>query len=544
MNGAPLNKGPGVPPPLAGKQGGSIAAGLTFVQTLSGWRRALAAFAAGAAAALAQAPFYLLPLMALGYSVLLLLLDGARRAPRPGRAGFFAGWFFGFGYFLVGLYWVAYSFLVQAEEFAWMAPIAVAGLPAFLALFTGGATALAAKWGAAGWRRVLALAAAMMLFEYARGHVLTGLPWNLPGQALAGNAVGAQSAAIWGVYGLSLVALLLAAAPAAFAAAGARGLVKGAGVAIIGVLALYAYGAARLATTNPGDHPDAFVRIVQPNIPQRQKIDNDFWQANYERQIELSSAPGPAAGRLFILWPENAVPVIDEVKEGLDALSKRLPKNAVLIVGAVRRTTGADGATLYYNSISVIAETPEGRAPVAHYDKHHLVPFGEYLPLYGLLKKIGLSELTPYGDAGFTMGAGPETISAGGPAFAPLVCYEAIFPGRVYPKGDRPEWIATVTNDSWFGDSSGPRQHFDQARLRAIETGLPMARSANSGVSGLFDALGREVARVPLYKTGVIDAALPRALPGVFYDRYGDLAFILMMAVAGFFGFFSGRTSR
>lgn len=521
-----------------------FASALAKISLLAGWRRALAAFLAGAGAALAQAPFYFLPLMALGFSALLLLVDGARLGPRPAKSAFVAGWFFGFGYFLVGLYWVAYSFLVQAEEFAWMAPIAVGGLPAFLALFTGGAAALAAKSPVPGWRRVLALAFALMLAEYARGHVLSGLPWNLPGQALAGNAIGAQSAALWGVYGLSFVALLAAMAPAAFAAGGARGLAKGAGLALAGAAALYGAGAARLAMAQPGDQADVFVRIVQPNIPQRQKIDNDFWLKNYQRQIDLSSAPGPRSGRLFILWPENAVPVIDEVKEGLDALSKKLPENAVLIAGAVRRTTGASGATLYYNSVSVIAQTSAGRETVAHYDKHHLVPFGEYLPLYGLLKKIGLSELTPYGDEGFTPGEGPKTIRAGGPAFAPLVCYEAIFPGKVYPESDRPDWIATVTNDSWFGDSSGPRQHFDQARLRAIETGLPMARSANSGVSGLFDALGREVARVPLYKTGVIDAALPRPLPATFYDRYGDLVFWLMMAGAGFFGFFSRRTSR
>lgn len=514
------------------------------ISALTGWRRALAAFAAGAAAALAQAPFYVLPLMAVGYSVLTLLVDGARAGPRPARAGFAAGWFFGFGYFLVGLYWVAYSFLVQAEEFAWMAPIAVAGLPAFLALFTGGAAALAARSKAAGWRRVCALAFALMLADYARGHVLSGLPWNLPGQALAGSAAGAQSAALWGVYGLSFVALVLAMAPAAFASGGARGLAKGAMVALAGTLALYGAGAMRLAAVDPGAHADVFVRIVQPNIPQREKIDNEFWQRNYRRQIELSAAPAPASGRLFILWPENAVPVIDEVKEGLDALSARLPNNAVLIAGAVRRETGPNGATLYYNAISVIAETGGGLAPVAHYDKHHLVPFGEYLPLYGALKALGLSELTPYGDEGFTPGKGPATIrAAGGPAFAPLVCYEAIFPGRVYPKGERPEWIATVTNDSWFGDSSGPRQHFDQARLRAIETGLPMARSANSGVSGLIDALGREIARIPLYRQGVIDAALPRALGGTFYDRFGDLAFFLMMAGAGFLGFFASRTS-
>lgn len=513
------------------------------ISTLTGWRRAGAAFAAGVAAALAQAPFYLLPLLAIGFSAFVLLLDGARLSPRPARSAFAAGWFFGFGYFLVGLYWVAFSFLVQAEEFAWMAPFAVAGLPAFLALFWGGAAAAAAKIRADGWRRIFAIAFLLMLAEYARGHVLTGLPWNLPGQALAGAAAGAQTAAWWGVYGLSLIVVLAAAAPAAFAGEGPRGFFKGAAISLTMIAAIYAVGFARLWVIDPGAHDDVFVRIVQPNIPQREKIDGDFWRRNYDRHIELSSAPAPGPGRLFILWPENAVPVIDEVREGLDELARRLPENSELIAGAVRRATGADGATQYFNSISVIAETPSGREAVAHYDKHHLVPFGEYLPIEELLRAVGLAQLAPYDD-GFTPGEGPKTIRAGGPAFAPLVCYEAIFPGRVYPAGDRPEWIATVTNDSWFGDSSGPRQHFDQARLRAIETGLPMARSANSGVSGLIDALGRAKARIALYETGVIDAPLPRALAGTFYARFGDIVFWLMMAAAGFLGIFSRRTGR
>jgi apolipoprotein N-acyltransferase len=497
---------------------------------IGGFRKYAAAFAAGVGAALAMAPFYLLPLMAVSYCALALLVDGARARERSFRAGFSAGWFFGFGYFLVSLYWVGLAFFVQAEEFAWMAPIAVAGLPAGLALFTGVAAGAAARLKLAGWRRILALAVLLMLAEYARGHLLTGLPWNLPGQALAGTAIGAQTAAIWGVYGLSLAALVIALLPAAFIGAGRRAFAGGGALMLTLIAGLYGAGAVRLALNPPADRDDAAVRIVQPNIPQREKIDNAFWRRNYERHIAMSSAPAPRAGTLFILWPENAVPVIDEVKEGLAVLSDALPKNSVLVAGAVRRETGDDGATLYYNSISVIAETPSGRVPIAHYDKRHLVPFGEYLPLDGLLRAVGLAQLAPY-DEGFAKGEGAKAIDAGGPAFAALICYEAIFPGRVYPRGDRPDWIATVTNDSWFGDSAGPRQHFDQARLRAIETGLPMARSANSGVSGLIDGAGRVRARIRLYGEGVIDAPLPRALGATFYSRFGDLTFWLIMGL-------------
>ena len=185
----------------------------------------------------------------------------------------------------------------------------------------------------------------------------------------------------------------------------------------------------------------------------------------------------------------------------------------------------------YYNSILVIPQTPEGRRPVAYYDKHHLVPFGEYLPFYDLLRAVGLAQLAPYGDSGFAPGDGPATLNAGGPSFAPMVCYEAIFPRASYPTGERPEWLLTVTNDAWFGDTSGPRQHLDMARLRAIEAGLPMARSANTGISALLDPKGRISARVALYETGAIDAALPAALPPTLYHRAGNIGFWILMLV-------------
>ncbi|MFN0024222.1 MAG: apolipoprotein N-acyltransferase [Parvularculaceae bacterium] len=511
----------------------ALAGAAAALARVSGWRRLVAAFAAGIAAALAQAPFYILPMMAAGYSLLLLLIDaiGAQDGSpaRRMRAAFATGWAFGFGYFLVGLYWLGYAFMVQAEQFAWMAPIAITGLPAFLALFFGAACAGYVRVAPRGARRILAFAAIVMVFEYARGHILTGLPWNLPGQAFAGTAIGAQTAAFWGVYGLSLVALVLATLPAAFAGQGRGAQIKGAVAALLGAGALFAVGAARLALVDPGDRDDYFVRIVQPNIPQAEKIDPDLWSRNLERHIALSEAP--IAGPTIILWPENAAPVIDEVPSALTALSARLPKNAVLVTGAVRRAPDASGAERYYNAIAVIPETPAGRVAAARYDKHHLVPFGEYLPLNGVLRAIGLSQLAPF-EEGFTPGAGPAVIAGFGPPFAALVCYEVIFPGRMYPRGERPEWIATVTNDGWYGNSSGPRQHLDQARLRAIETGLPMARSGHNGISAVFDAAGRTRARLALDTAGVIDRKLPKAAPPTLYQRAGDFVFWLMMAAA------------
>jgi apolipoprotein N-acyltransferase len=273
-----------------------LAAAAAALSRATGWRRRGIAFAAGVGVALAQAPFYVLPLMAAGYCALLLLIDGARGAARPGRSGFVAGWFFGFGYFLPGLYWLGYAFLVQAEQFAWMAPFAVLGMPAFLGAFTGAAGAVIARAKINGWRRVLFAAGVFMVFEYLRGHILTGLPWNLPGQALAGTAAGAQTAAWWGAYGLSLVALLIAMAPAA-----GRSVLKGTAVMLAATGALYAAGGLRLHFNPYTEYADVAVRIVQPNIPQREKIDGDLWSRNYQRHIELSSVPGPSAGAAKLL---------------------------------------------------------------------------------------------------------------------------------------------------------------------------------------------------------------------------------------------------
>lgn len=525
-------KDPQAGAPLTARQAG-IDRMIGALRAAAGWRASLYAFVAGLLGALAYAPFHLIPLAVVSYSALALLIDAAAARPRPLRAAFAIGWSFGFGGFLAGLYWVALSFFVQAEQFAWMAPFAMLGLPAFLALFTGAAAMLAARLWGAGPFRLFALAGALMTFEYLRGHVLTGLPWNLPGQALAGAAISAQTAAFWGVYGLSLVWILIAAAPAAFVDDGRKGLVRGLVVAGLAVAALYAIGAARLSLVNPGDRDDALVRIVQPNIPQREKIDQSLWWRNLETHIALSAAPTDPTKRLFILWPENATSVIDEVDEARAAISARLPKNALLVAGAVRRARDPSGVERYYNSVALIEEDGGERRVASFYDKHHLVPFGEYLPLQGLLRAVGLAQLAPYED-GFSAGDGPKTLRVAGTAVAPLVCYETIFPGRVHPRGDRPDWLAAVTNDAWFGDSSGPRQHLDQARLRVIETGLPMARSANTGVSALFDAAGRERARIPLYEQGVIDLPLPRAAPPTLYGRIGDVPFWVMLGLCLF----------
>jgi len=530
----------GAPHGAGARAAAAVDAGARRIAALAGWKRAGFAFIAGVMAALAMAPVYALPLLTAGFSIFILLIDGAGVGPAGRRRrlrAFAAGWFFGFGFFLAGTYWMAFSFFVQADEFAWMAPFAMAGLPAFLALFSGAAAALCAQFWRPGWRRVFLFAAIWSVFEFLRGHVLTGLPWNLAGQALAGSALTAQAAAWGGAYGLSLVTALLAGAPAAGlggerAAPGVFGGVFGGAAAMAaGFAVLLAAGALRLAAPEPAPDGEAYVRIVQPNIPQREKIDPGLWGRNFTRNLDLSEGPAPPDARLFVVWPENAAPLLAEAPTALTALGQTLPDNAVLIAGAVRRAPDAGGVMRYYNSVLVLPDTPAGRRPVAYYDKHHLVPFGEYLPFYGFLRAVGLAQLAPYGDSGFTAGPGPAVLNAGGPSFSPMICYEAIFPRASYPRGRRPDWLVTVTNDAWFGDTSGPRQHLDMARLRAIEAGLPMARAANTGISALIDAKGRVLERVPLYESGKIEAALPSSLPLTLYDRGGNIVFWILTLV-------------
>ncbi|WP_165793608.1 apolipoprotein N-acyltransferase [Hyphococcus luteus] len=509
---------------------GLLAGSAEKLRALKGWRRRLAAFLAGLAGALAMAPVYALPLLAVSLSVFVILIDGAKAHARPRASAFAAGWFWGFGYFLAGVYWMAFSFFVQADQFAWMAPFAMTGMPAFLALFTGVAALVSVPFEKTGWARIALFAAIFAMVEYLRGHILTGLPWNLAGQALAGSAAGSQTAAWYGAYGLSLVAIFLAMAPAA--GLGPRDkphALSGLVVMLAGTAVLYAVGAARLALPDPEGDARNIVRIVQPNIPQREKIDWDYWAKNFERQMEHSRGAVPPDAQLYVIWPENGAPLLEEAATALQAIGDDFPENSVLIAGAVRRARGAEGAERWYNSIAVVEETPRGRAVTAHYDKHHLVPVGEYLPFFEFFKSIGLAALTPYQDRGFYAGAGPKTIEAGGTRFSPMICYEAIFPHASYPAGERPGWLVVVTNDAWYGDTSGPRQHLDMARLRSIETGLPMARSANTGISALIDGKGRMLARLALYQAGKIEAPLPPALPPPLYDRFGDWVFFVML---------------
>lgn len=500
--------------------------------TLSwGWRRALIACVAGAFSVLALAPFNLWPILFVTFPIMVWVIDGAAAGRFGGViAAFVAGWWFGFGYFVAGLYWVGSAFLVDAKTFGWLLPIAVTALPAGLAIFTGFGFALARiVWVKGPWR-ILALAASLTLAEWLRGHLLTGFPWNVFGYALTGPLVLAQAAALIGLWGLTFLTVAIFATPAILAddAAETKRRFAPLCLAFIVLASLAAYGMLRLSR-NPTQFVDGVqLRIMQPNLQQDEKFNYGAKQRVMSRYLSLSDrATGPQTSGMrnvtHLIWPESAFPFfLSREPDALAQIAELLPPGAVLITGGVRpadSTPTARGTVRAYNSVYVIDH--DGTI-LSVYDKVHLVPFGEYLPFQPLLEKLGLMQLTKV-QGGFLTGDRHRTYSIPrAPRVLPLICYEIIFPGDVVPAGERPGWLLNVTNDGWFGISTGPYQHLQQARVRAIEEGLPLVRAANTGISAVVDPLGRIVKSLPLGTDGLIDSALPRPIGASFYAKTGD----------------------
>jgi apolipoprotein N-acyltransferase len=505
-----------------------------------GWRRAAIAFAAGAVSTLALAPFDLWPVLFVTFPILIWLLDGAAAGRLGGvMAAALTGWWFGFGYFLAGLYWVGHAFLVDAKTFGWLLPFAVTALPAGLALFTAFGFALARVMWTRGPTRILALAAALTASEWLRGHLFTGFPWNAFGYALTGPLVLAQNAALIGIWGLTLLAVAIFASPAALAdeTTETRRPWLPPALAIFALLLLAAYGSYRLAGTPTTFVADVRLRIMQPNLQQDTKFNYAAKAQVMERYIALSDrATGPQSAGLrnvtHLIWPESAFPfLLTREPEALAQIANLLPQGTVLITGAARAGDLAPNAGKpgVYNSIYVI---DHDGSVLSVYDKVHLVPFGEYLPFQPLLERIGLMQLTKV-QGGFLAGDRHRAfLVPRAPRFLPLICYEIIFPGQAVPAGERPDWLLNLTNDGWFGISTGPYQHFQQARVRAIEEGLPLVRAANTGISAVVDPFGRIVGSLQLGIEGVLDAALPRRIDPPPYVRTRDVPVGLALVVA------------
>ena len=489
---------------------------------LRGWRAHASSFGFGVVAAAALPPVHAIPVLVVAFPVLIWQIDGSPRA----RTAFARGWWFGFGFFVVGLYWIAHALLTDPARYGWMIPFAVGGLAAYSALFPGLAALIAHRFGRPGWSRILVFAAAWSAGEALRGIVLTGFPWNPLGSVWTVSPPMLQMAAITGVYGLGLITAAIASAPATLAHAG-RGRWIPTVCASALLFAVYAGGAARLSGASSGVVPGVVLRLVQPNIAQHHKWRQDLRAAQFAKHLRLSATATPSRPT-HIIWAETATPFVVADHEALRRrMAMVVPAGGYLLTGTLRTSKSGAGRLEVWNSLQAIDR--DARV-LATYDKFHLVPFGEYVPFRAV---VGLAKLTA-GDTDFSAGPGPRTLRLDGlPPVGPMICYEAIFPGEVARRDDRPGWLLNITNDAWFGISSGPYQHFASARIRAVEEGLPLVRVANTGISGVVDAYGRVKARLGLGREGIVDATLPVAIssPTPFAQWGNTIAWIAVIAV-------------
>lgn len=494
------------------------------IRELNGPARAGLAFIAGALSALAFAPFEIFPLYLIAVAVFVLLIDGAKEKARPHWSAAWVGWCWGFGQFLIGLYWVGYAFLVDAADHEWQIPFVELFLPGGLALFIALAAFAASYFWRPGASRIFVFTIAYAVAEWLRGHVFTGFPWNLPAYSWGASLGVLQSAALIGSYGLSLLTILFGASLAQLGQPVRRAwLFPGSLVFLFGIL--WIGGDVRLALTHPPDVPGVNLRLVQPDVAQRDKFLRQYRLRNWRRLIDLSLERSPPRPTITI-WPEAAPPfLLTRVPEALDEIADITGSKRVLMTGAVRAFATPDDGIRFANSFYIFGP---GGVLLATYDKFHLVPFGEYVPLADWLEKLGITKLVD-GPEGFARGSGPHTYNlSNAPPVGPLICYEIIFPGQVVERR-RPNWIVNVTDDSWFGPSTGPYQHLLTARVRAIEEGIPVARDANTGISAVIDALGRIRGRLGLGQLGVVNSPLPAAVPKTPFARFGDAGFVLLL---------------
>lgn len=502
--------------------------------------RLVLVFLSGGICAFALPPFAQLYAFVLGFGLFTVFLSKVQSS----RAAFFIGWLFGLGYFVFGLNWIGNALLVEGNDFWWVWPLAVIALPIALSIFTGLATMLADRFfnlnKVSGF---IALCAFMSFFEYLRGHLFTGFPWNIYGHIWIDTLPIAQSLAVIGSYGLTFLTLLWMGAPA-FIMIKKRPLNFTLGtVLFFSFIITFSLGWQRL-NDNPTQYRDDLnIQIVQPNIAQADKWDNKLIATNFEKHTSLSvPQEGITPKPTYVIWPETALGpnMVNSfaVKQRIQSLLENHAPDSVLLTGTMSIGFDTDNSLQYFNNIT--AYNAQGR--LQHlYNKSHLVPFGEYIPFQNIIPLKPIAEFS-----GFEKGDGPITTTVNGRSFfSPFICYEVIFPGKVAPtNGQRPDWLLNVTNDAWYGLSAGPHQHFAQSRMRSIEEGLPLVRSANTGISGLIDSMGRVLAHHNLMTSGLIVSSLPQAGNPTLYSFWRDIPFFIVMGFILLFSIISRIKSK
>ncbi|CAN5226171.1 apolipoprotein N-acyltransferase [soil metagenome] len=511
------------------------------------WRRRFApaglAFAGGLLAAAAHPPYGFLPGV-FGYALILIALDGFHSA-KPRRAAFLTGWAAGTGYLLLSTIWIVEPFLIDVAEHGWQAPFAVVLVAGGIGLFWGAAALLyrllVPDPAAVGAWRVLVFVSGLGLCEWLRGHALTGFPWDLPGETFRAGSPLSQIAALGGAYGSTLLVLAVGAAPAVLAGReGERARLWTLGAAVAALATFGVWGELRLRSAPPTPPDAPIIRAVQPDLPEPPAWTEAVLREALTRYTTLTNAP-PTAARApdIVVWPEGAIP--DSFNSYLASgaapralVTRSLKPGQTLLVGGLRVEPGPSGGFAdgrYYNTLLALRRTDADLAFAGRYDKHHLVPFGEYMPFASLLGPLGLRKLVSV-SADFTPGPPPRPLAlAGGLIVQPLICYEALFPGLAAGDGrTRPRLLVNVSDDAWFGRHAGPWQHLNIASYRAIEEGLPMVRATPTGVSAMIDAYGRsQGGRLAPGAMGIIDAPLPPQVAATPYVRLRDGPFWLLV---------------
>jgi len=480
----------------------------------------------GALNALAMPPVYFFPVLLVSFPIFIRLLDKSLTTLRA----FVKTFLFYFAFHLFGLYWISAALFVDIANNWWVLPFALSGLPALMALYPA---LVVAFWQRLAWQgsaRLLALIVLLASTEWIRGWLFTGFPWNSWGYAWVAFLPVMQSVALFGVYGLSLLTLIFACLPVFFTRHYHDRFSRAfCGVFLMVVIGLVAWGAGRLHIQIPAQKEAAIIRIVQPNIKQEVKWNPETRMANERKLWRHTIQPGALTPNI-VIWPETSMTLFDtmDVRRLDAAMQELLPPQTVLAAGVLEiESDETTGAREYFNRLSIYRNTKR----LATYDKSHLVPFGEFLPFqeYWPVKPVAFK------NGSMTRGKGIQTVAIDNlPAFSPLICYEVLFPGTTALNGTkekpRPQWILNITNDAWYGNTSGPYQHLAITRTRAIEEGLPAIRAANTGISAVIDPFGRILEKLPLNSEGVIDHALPQSLKRTFFARFGNSVFLVLLA--------------
>ena len=529
-----------------------------------GWRRFLIVLAAGALAGLSVPPLFILPALFVALPVWVWCLDGAE----PGRGlrrvfgpAFSIGFGFGLGYFTVAFHWLGAAFLLEGGIMIAVMPFAIVALAALIALFWGLGSALAhLLWSPGPWR-VVTLASAITTAEFARGHLFSGFPFDLLGYALTADEAMMQLSAVVGVYGLTLLVLLVAMTPALIWPGAGRGLVRRLAPFAVALLVLagqFGWGSLRLGGTAVSARTDIRMRLVQPMIAEHADWQGVDPPAIVDRLIALSeNRTGPDDPGLpattHLVWPESSLPFyLSQYPDIFSRVGRMLPPGTTLLAGAPRQPLDAGGeisltprdpeaGEAAFNSI--LAINTDGEV-IASYDKSHLVPFGEFLPFPHVFASIGLGQFVP-GASGWTPGEGRRLLSLPQtPPFLALICYEAIFSGDLGSDVGAAAFLFNITNDGWFDGSIGPAQHAHHARLRAVEEGMALVRAANTGVTMLVDPLGRVTASLPAGQEGLIDVSPANRLAPTPFAQWRHWPLLVVLVLLAVVSVLAARRGR